>query len=269
MRVVGELEALKTCRVNGEWRPLIIITMWLSLLGWAGAVLGGPLDPHDLIQRMESAYQGVTDYTALFLKRERIRGILKPLEKIEFRFQSPFKVYMAWQDPYPGRVIVYVEGENDNKMQVNPGGALQMLRLSLDPSNHLATRNNHQTIRQAGLGNLVELILGQYRRGIQAGEVTLRSLADGEVDGRPTYRLSLLCHADQAAGYYAKRADIWIDKAQHLPTRLLVYDWDDQLYAHYEYHRLKLNPGLDSEAFELPPVQLIQPVSGEPDGHEG
>ena len=58
----------------------------------------------------------------------------------------------------------------------------------------------------------------------ETGQLTLRSLGDGEMDGRPAYRLSLLCHADQAAGYYAKRAAIWIDKAQHLPTRLLVYN---------------------------------------------
>ena len=263
MRVVRRLEALRTCRVNGEQRLLIIT--WLGLLCWAGAVLGDPINPHVVILRMESAYQDVTDYTALFLKRERIGETLRPLEKIEFRFQSPFKVYMAWQEPHPGRIIVYVEGENDNKIQVNPGGLLQMLRFSLDPSNGLATRNNHQTIRQAGLGNLIDLILSQYRRGIKAGQTTLHSLGDGEVDGRPADHLSLLCHADPEAGYYAKRADIWIDKAHHLPTRLLVYDWDNQIYAHYEYHRLKLNPGLSSEAFKLPPVKLLSPVSVEPD----
>jgi outer membrane lipoprotein-sorting protein len=260
------LEALRTCRVTSELRLLIIT--WLGLLCWVGAVLGDPINPHVVIQRMESAYQEVTDYTALFLKRERIRGTLRPLEKIEFRFQLPFKVYMAWQEPHPGRTIVYVEGENNNKMQVNPGGMLQMLRLSLDPSNGLATRNNHQTIRQAGLGNLIDLILNEYRRGIKTGQITLSSLGDGEVDGRPADRLSLLCHADQAAGYYAKRADIWIDKAQHLPTRLLVYNWDNQLYAHYEYQHLKLTPGLGPEAFKLLPVKLIQPVAGEPDDEE-
>ena len=262
MRVVRRLEALRTRRVNGEQRLLIIT--WLGLLCWAGAVLGDPINPHVVILRMESAYQDVTDYTALFLKRERIGETLRPLEKIEFRFQSPFKVYMAWQEPHPGRTIVYVEGDN-NKMQVNPGGLLQMLRFSLDPSSRLATRNNHQTIRQAGLGNLIDLILNQYRRGIKTGQITLRSLGDGEVDGRPADRLSLLCHADEAAGYYAKRAEIWIDKAHHLPTRLLVYDWNNQLYAHYEHHRLKLNPGLRPEAFKLPPVKVIPPVSAESD----
>jgi len=254
---------LRTCRLNGEQRLLII--MWLGLLCWVGVVFSDPINPHDAILRMESAYQDVTDYTALFLKRERIRGTLQPLEKIEFRFQSPFKVYMTWQEPNPGRTIVYVEGENNNKMQVNPGGLLQMLRFSLDPSNGLATRNNHQTIRQAGLGNLIDLILSQYRRGIKTGQLTLHSLGDGEVDGRPADRLSLHCHVDQEAGYYAKRADIWIDKAYHLPTRLLVYDWNNQLYAHYEYRRLKLNPGLNPKTFQLPPVKVIPPVSAESD----
>jgi hypothetical protein len=51
------------------------------------------------MQRMVHAYDGIRDYTALFLKRERINGVLLPLETIELRFQAPFKVYMAWRQP--------------------------------------------------------------------------------------------------------------------------------------------------------------------------
>ena len=77
------------------------------------------------MQRMASAYDGIQDYTALFLKRERVDGSLLPLETIDLRFQAPFKVYMAWRIPHAGRVIVYVEGENDSKIRVNSASPQQ------------------------------------------------------------------------------------------------------------------------------------------------
>ena len=212
------------------------------------------VDPHFVIQRMAHAYDGIQDYTAVFLKRERIDGTLLPLEKIALRFQEPLKLYMAWYEPHAGRVIVYVEGENNNKILVNPGGLLRFLRLALDPTGSLATRSSHHTVREAGLRKTIELLMREYERGRREGQMTLTFRGHAEVDGRPAYHLAFVCHADKAAGYYAQSGDLWVDTAYFLPTKLSLYDWDNQLYADYEYQRLRLNPGLGPEAFRLPPV---------------
>jgi len=45
-----------------------------------------------------------------------------------------------------------------------------------------------------------------------------------------------------------------VDTEHFLPIKLSLYDRDNQLYAHYEYHRLRLNPGLAPKAFRLSPV---------------
>jgi len=77
--------------------------------------------------------------------------------------------------------------------------------------------------------------------------------------GRSTYHLTLLCHADRTAGYYAQRMEVWVDTEHVLPIKLVLYDWDNQLYASYEYQNVRLNPGLGPEAFRLTPVLDEQP----------
>jgi outer membrane lipoprotein-sorting protein len=253
------------------------LAIWSLLAGCLLGVVSEPvlaasdtIDPHVVIQRMARAYDGIRDYTAVFLKRERIKGTLLPLEQIELRFQEPFKVYMAWHKPHAGRAIVYVEGENDNKILVNPGGLLRFIRLTLDPTSALATRHAHHTVREAGLRKTIELLVREYERGMREGQVTLAFQGDDEVDGRPAYHLAFVFHAAKTAGYVAQRGDLWVDTQHFLPIKLSLYDWDNQLYAHYEYQRLRLNPDLGPEAFRLspvvdaPPLPAQTPESGSP-----
>src|SRR5215471_11344219 len=153
-------------------------TLWLLLVAVLLEAAPRPdqgaseaLESQEIMHRMASAYDGIRDYTALFLKRERIKGVLLPLETIELRFQAPFKVYMAWREPHAGRIIVYIEGANDNKILVNPGGLLRLLRLKLDPTSSLATQNTHNTVREAGLQKTIALLEREYERGRREGQV--------------------------------------------------------------------------------------------------
>jgi outer membrane lipoprotein-sorting protein len=231
------------------WEMMALVLLGLLYGSTVGA--SNAVDPHDIIQRMGRSYNGIQDYTALFLKRERVDGTLQPLETIEIRFQEPFKLYMAWQEPHKGRTVTYIDGENDNKILVNPGGLLQFVRLSLDPNSALATRNAHHTVHQAGLRNTINLLMREYQRGMQHNQMQLTFRGDATVDQRPAYHLEFIGPQDKNAGYYAYRGEIWVDKEYFLPTKLRIYDWDNQLYEDYEYRRLQLNPGLGPEAFVL------------------
>lgn len=227
----------------------------LAWLGCTGNAMGDSVDPHTILRRMASAYNDIHDYTALFLRRERIDGKLLPLEKIELRFQEPFKVYMSWLEPYEGRTIAFVKGKNDDKLLVNPGGLLTFLRLALEPTSDMATRDGHHSVLQAGLRNTIDHIMREYQRGMEHNQVSVELLGPAEVDGRPVYHLAFTYPADKSAGYYAYRGEIWIDQASYLPTRVQIYNWDNQLYEHYEYRQLQLNPGLDDADFRLPSAE--------------
>ena len=228
-------------------------------LAWSPAlVAGSTVDPAIIMRRMTNAYKGIHDYTALFLKRERIAGVMRPMEEIEMRFQAPFKIYMSWQKPDNGRVLTFTKGKNDNKILVNPGGMLRFMQVSLAPTSALAMRNEHHSILEAGLHNTIMLLKRQYERGMRRNEMELRFRGYGEVDGRPTYHLEFICRADNPDDYYAYRGEIWVDKENYLPTKLHIYDWDNKLYEHYEYHRLRLNPGLGPGAFTMPTKDSAQ-----------
>ncbi len=233
----------------GHWCVLAFIL--LGLLSQFGSAASEANDPSTIVERMATAYNGIKDYTALFLKQERVDGKLKPMEKIELRFQEPFKVYMGWYEPYAGRAIAYIEDENDNKIHVNPGGMLKLMRLSLAPTGYLATRNDHHSILQAGIRNTIKMIVQQYQRGKAHDQVIVHLQGNEAVDGRPTYHLEFIYPPDKKAGYYAYRAEVWIDKEFYLPTKLRIYDWGNQLYEYYEYRSLQLNPGLAPDAFRL------------------
>jgi outer membrane lipoprotein-sorting protein len=243
----------------------VCVVVLLGVFCCAGRVAGDSADPHTIIQRMARAYDGIRDYTAIFYKRERLKGKLQDLEVIALRFQEPFKVYLAWHEPYKGRVATYVEGENNNKLLVNPGGMLQFLRLSLDPRSPLATHEGHHSIFNTGLRNTIQLLMQQYYRGRQNGDAQFYLRGQDEVDGRLAYHLEFVGPASKEAGYYAYRAEIWVDKTYYLPTRLRIYSWDNQLHEDYEYRRLQLNPGLGAEAFRLaaPQRELTQTPTAE------
>lgn len=249
----------KTCqgRISlQQWKLYIVILFGLFWL--PAQVVAKTVDPALIMKRLTNAYKGIHDYTALFLKRERIAGVMQPIEKIEMRFQAPFKIYMAWQQPDNGRVLTFIKGKNDNKILVNPGGMLRFMQMSLEPTSALAMRNEHHSILEAGLHNTIRLLKQQYERGMRRNEIDLYLHGDGEVDGRPTYHIEFICRADKRDGYYAYRGEIWVDKEHYLPIKLHIYDWNNKLYEHYEYHRLRLNPGLGPKAFLMPTEDAAQ-----------
>ena len=51
-------------------------------------------------------------------------------------------------------------------------------------------------------------------------------------------------------GYPAHRTTYYIDKGYNLPVIVVLYDWEDQMTAYYEYSSLVLNPGLKPIDFE-------------------
>ena len=74
---------------------------------------------------------------------------------------EPFSVYMKWLSGDRGRQLIYVDGQNDGKLLVQPGGIKGRLTgvLSLDPSGTLAMSDSRYPIQTAGLLALAKTIL--------------------------------------------------------------------------------------------------------------
>lgn len=250
-------------KTSGRWgrQSLVacIAAICLSIsLGLSEETRAGETpDPHQLILSVQDSYLSVRGYTAKFIKQERINGTLNPRETIQMKFQKPFKVYMKWvEGAKEGQEIIYVKGENNGKALAHPGfggfigGMLNLIlpTFAITPDGPTAMNGNRRPITDAGIGMMIEKIIHYNSAAKANGDLKLSFKGEAEVDGRPALVVErILPHKE---GYPAHRTTYYIDKGYNLPVIVVLYDWEDQMMAYYEYSSLVLNPGLKPIDFE-------------------
>lgn len=223
-----------------------------ALLLLAGARLASAADPapappasDSWLTEAEAALAGVDSYTALFHKRERIDGVLLPDEVVRLLFKRPFKVRLRWTSgPLEGRDVIYAEGWNGNRVKVHEKGFLGILPLNLDPRGSLAMKNNRHSITESGLGQLVERIAQNLRRGRAAGELEISERGLETLYGQKVKVMVGVLPKDPAKKYYCHRAILFVDIARRVPIRVQIHDTDDVLVEDYGFEELKLEAGL-------------------------
>lgn len=241
----------------------------LLLLVLAGALLFGSAgeapaadspdstDPQELILSTRESYSLIDDYTATFIKQERVNGRLKPVETVFMKFQKPFKVYMKWvEGAKEGQEILYVEGKNGGKVLAHPGfggflgGMLTMIlpTFAISPDGPTAMKDNLHPVTDAGIGNMIENIISNNAKARTNDDLHLYYRGESSVDGRMAFLVERIL--PQEEGYPAHRAQLFIDKEYRLPIMMVLHDWSDELIGSYEFRDLVLNPGLAPEEFE-------------------
>jgi hypothetical protein len=205
-----------------------------------------------LLDLAEKQYAQIHDYTSTMVSRERVGEALRPQERILLKFQRPFKVYMRWMEgPSKGREGLYVSGAHESKFLVSePRGFQRLFTAALEPTDRRVMEQSRHPVTDIGIGRLLEIVGENSRRAQRNG--VLRVVDRGTVDygGRRVRQLECVLPQDSRAGYYGYRVLLNFDEEYHLPTRVLVYDWDDQLVEDYTYNDLRLNPGLTSQDFD-------------------
>ena len=207
-------------------------------------------DLENRLQETEAALAKVDNYTAIFHRLERVNGKMIPEETAYLKFKRPFKVYMKWINPFKGRESLYVEGANHNKVRVRGTGLAELITVNLEPTGALAMENSRHPVTDAGLEVLVKKIDANLRRGLSAGELTLKDHGEQTVYGRKTRELEGVLPKDPARGYYCYRCIVDLDVETKMPIKTRIFDWEDQLVECYGYENLSLNPGLSDRDFD-------------------
>src|SRR4051812_5033855 len=103
-----------------------------------------PLTP---VLRIVKASQGefdakVKDYSCTLIKQERVDGELGEEQHIMMKIMDqPFSVYMQFLQPFAGREVAYVNGQNDGRLVVLDAGFKRMMgKMNLDPNGSLAMK---------------------------------------------------------------------------------------------------------------------------------
>jgi outer membrane lipoprotein-sorting protein len=234
------------------------------LLGCPCLALGAD-DLLQWIKQMPAAYAGVTDYTAIFIRREVLRGKERPEETIALKFREPLQVHMRWlSESGKDRQAIFVKGRDNDKVFVHePGWVSGHFTVLLPPNGPTIMERSRHPFDEIGIGRIIDLIISTFEKANQAGELEMRDLGNTREDGRTVRVIEGILPKDTAKKYYCYRAIVTIDEELKLPVGVKVFDWTDKQVEHYRYSNLKINPGLTdldfsvgNPAYEFPKTRI-------------
>jgi hypothetical protein len=216
-----------------------------------------------LLQKGCSAFSKVPDYTATFIKQERIGGALSECQTIDLKVRhEPFSVYMKWLSGDRGRQLIYVHGQNEGHLLVQPGGIKGRLTgvLSLEPEGALALSESRYPITKAGLLELAHIIMGFQQQDLARPSGLRCELRDHqEFEQRPCF-LYLVEYASPEAHATYRKSMIYVDKELSMPICVKNFTWakdanpekldEETLIEFYAYTELRVQQQLESSHFD-------------------
>src|SRR5215467_13325359 len=248
-------------RARRYLRPCLLLV--LLVLGHAPAAEASQ-DALGIVADMKAAYANIQNYTARFVKRERIKDKLRDAEDISLKFREPGKIYMRWMGPaVPGREILFVKGRDQDRALIHePKLPSSLVTILTRPDSPLVLQESRYPITDVGLGQLINLLATHTHRALTRGELTTREVpaVDPSVAAKTEQRLELIT-PKTATGYLANRAVVTIDLATRLPVAVELFGASDELLASYTYKDLIVNPGLTDRDFDPTNPQYTFPTT--------
>lgn len=206
------------------------------------------------------------DYTATFLKQERIEGSLLELQTMEMKLRhEPLSVRLKWVEGGDiGRQVVYVHGQNEGKMYVRLGGKKQVLpAVLIDPSGSLALAETRHPIFEAGMLHLIDKIIEFRQRDLKRGNgVRWELVHDQKFADRNCDRM-VVEYASPSVQPTYRKSMIWVDKELSMPVCMRNFGWpqgtiaadkldDETMIEFYGYTNVSLQQQLSDQDFEKP-----------------
>ncbi len=233
-----------------------------------GEAQGGAAQPgeHPLMPALRWAYgglndlQGIKDYSATLVKRERINGTLGEYQYVFTKVRhKPFSVYMYFLGPasLKGQEAIYVEGQNDNKVVGHGVGVRKVVgTIKLKPTSTWAMDGNRYPITEVGVLNLTQRLVEIGERDSKYGECEVKITKGAKVGPPPRVcTLIQVKHPVPRRNFLFNVAQIFVDEELNIPIRYAAYDWpkepggEPQLTEEYTYLNLKLNNGFTDADF--------------------
>lgn len=232
-----------------------------------------PLDPvlKYAEERLEMLRRDVKDYSAILIRRERIKGKLGDYTYLEANIRNrvvedgktivPFAVSLSFLKPasLKGREVVWVEGKNNGKMwvQETPLLGLKVPAVWILPTGALAMADNKYPITDIGLENLLVKLIDKGRADRARNrpeECEVKFLKGAKIDDRACTLITLK-HLVQRPDYEFERAEIFVDDELQVPIRYAAFLFPESkggespVEEEYTYTKLKLNVGLKDADF--------------------
>jgi hypothetical protein len=170
--------------------------------------------------------------------------------------QPAFSVYMSFIKPYAGREVVYVEGQNDGKLQVLDAGFTRMLgKISLDPNGTRAMSGQKHPITDVGMRNLTAKLSKMWQAETQFAECDVTTKPDTKINGRSALMVQVV-HPIARQNFKFHAARLFFDNELGVPIHFDAYTWpaetggEPPLEESYTYTNLKVNNGFTARDFD-------------------
>jgi hypothetical protein len=202
--------------------------------------------------------QNIRDYSCTFIKRERIDGELGEYQHIFMKVRhEPFSVYMYFLQPFTGREVLYVSGQNDDDILVlESGWKRRMLgRLQLDPEGAVAMRGQRYPITHIGIRNLTAELIRVAEADTKFAESEVTTKPNMKVNGRLTTMVQIV-HPVPRQNFRAYTSRVFFDNELRVPIHFDAYLWPaaageaPPLDECYTYSDLKINNNFTARDFD-------------------
>jgi hypothetical protein len=199
----------------------------------------------------------IKDYSCTLIKQERVNGELGEEQHIMMKvMQQPFSVYMQFLQPFAGREVVWIDGQNSGKMVVLEAGFKRMMgKMNLDPNGSLAMSGQKHPITDVGIKNLMAKLYKMWDTEQKFAECDVTSNPNSKIGGRPCTMIQVV-HPIARQDFRFHAARLFLDNELKIPIHFDAYVWPEQensdppLDERYTYTNLKLNNGFTAREFD-------------------
>lgn len=165
----------------------------------------------------------MSGYECIFAKKEVVDDdLISQKMKLKIRHE-PFSVYMLFQEPREGREVIFVSGQNDNKLLVHETGLAALIgTLSLSPEDSRVKAENRYPITKAGLANMVQAVIEQWEGESKYGECDVKYFSDAKIEKYEGYTCRVIesSHPEPRRQFPFQMTRLWIDEKSKLPVRV-------------------------------------------------
>ena len=209
----------------------------------------------NLLEALEAAKSShetlvkISGYNCTFVKQELIGKkppLLKQSMNLKFR-REPFSVYLKYNEPNPGRQVLFVEGRNDGKFYFREASGLisYMGTMSLAPNSSDAMKENRYPVTMIGMEKMLDVYLLDWEISKKHPETQVNIVVDAKVVGVDCKMYEVI-HPQQREPFKFHKGRVYIDKKTNLPIRGEQYAFpikagkEPQLVEEYSYLDVKL-----------------------------
>jgi len=231
-----------------------------------------PLDSVLLLARdsLEHINETITDYTATLTRQERIGDILTEKNTIRAKIRNelenqPLSVYVLFTQPSAvrGREVIWVAGENENKITAHEGGLLNLFRVIQPHDGFVAMMGSRYSIAETGIQRMMATLIQHALHDRKYGECEVQ-LSEIQSAGVACRRIRVV-HPIKREHFIFHMVEVDIDLQRNIPVRLASWLWPETdgaeppLTEEYIYTDIKLNVGLTNDDFNPDSEQYNYP----------